>query len=128
MAAIALTQEQAMDLFQWLPNSVRAQASLLGLQGSEGLGRYVRAACELAAEAGLAVTADGQLHTGQIGADPEESARHAAALTDPAVAKALEKALSAQLSREQRQRAVALAVYAAGYELQVAVEPRLGPT
>ena len=123
MTKSKLTREQAIELFPTLPSAVRAQASLAALQGPEGLGRYVRAACEVAAESGLAVTAEGKVVTGQSGAKPEESGKHAAAVTDQAVAKALEKAVSAELSRDQRHRAVAMAVYDSGYELELAVEP-----
>lgn len=122
MTTTKLTREQAIELFPTLPSAVRAQASLAALQGPEGLGRYVRAACEVAAELGLAVTADGKVVTGQSGAKPEESGEHAAAVTDQAAAKALEKAVSAELSRDQRHRAVAMAVYDSGFELQVAQE------
>lgn len=121
MAAIGLTKEQAADVFPRLPTGVRAQASFSALQGPEGLERYVRAACELAASMGLAVTADGQVVTGNSAIGPEQSANNAAALTDPVAAKALSKALSAHLGEELRHRAVASAVYAAGFELQIAV-------
>ena len=102
-------------------------ASLAALSGPQGLGRFVRAACEEAPELGLQVGADGQLLRDQPDADPALAERRAASLTDPAAAKALEKAVSAALSRPQRQRAVSRAVYAAGFELQVAVVPREEP-
>jgi hypothetical protein len=127
MASTPLTADQAADLFEYLPGSVRSAASLAALQGQKGLGLFVRAACEEAGELGLQVTADGQLLRDQPGADAEESARHAAALSDPAQAKALEKAVGAAISRSQRQRAVARALYAAGFELQVAVAERTEP-
>lgn len=123
MTTTKLTREQAVELFPTLPSAVRAQASIAGLQGPEGLGRYVRAACEVGAESGLAVTADGKVVTGKSGVSPVESGQHAAAVSDQAAAKALEKAVSAELSRDQRHRAVAMAVYDSGYELDVAVEP-----
>ena len=127
MATTRLSADQAADLFEYLPGSVRSAASLAALSGPQGLGRFVRAACEEAPELGLQVGADGQLLRDQPDADPALAERRAASLTDPAAAKALEKAVSAALSRPQRQRAVSRAVYAAGFELQVAVVPREEP-
>ncbi|MSQ83643.1 MAG: hypothetical protein EXR77_12285 [Myxococcales bacterium] len=117
-----LTQEQAATLFALLPTTLRAQASMHAIGNPAGLGRYVAAACALAADRGVWVDRAGEVQHGDNTVTPQASGiAIEAAAVDAAVVKKADKVLKALLTAEERGAALVAALYAAGFVLTIDV-------
>lgn len=121
-SSMQLTQDQAATLFALLPTTLRAQASMHAIADPAGLGRYVAAACGLAADRGIWVDSAGQVQHGHSSVTPQASGLAIeAAAVDAAVVKKADKALKALLTAEERGAALVAALYAAGFVLTIDV-------
>lgn len=109
----------ALTLYPTLPSDIRAGVSRIAFADAAHVAHYVRAACQIAADKGLHVDAEGHVGTGDSGVTPDESAKRfaKAAGADPSLMRDADSAIKGVLDRDQRMAAVVHAVYDAGLAL-----------